>query len=59
MIEMLHAAEMIKELLHDDDLMGEDLVTSGTRQERGVGISRRPGARSSTTIGWSLSIESG
>ncbi len=42
MIEMLHAAEMIKELLHDDDLMGEDLVTSGTRQERGVGMIEAP-----------------
>ena len=29
MIEMLHSAEAIKELLHDDDLLGSDLMASG------------------------------
>ena len=42
MIEMLHAAEVIKELLHDDDLLGDELVVGGERQERGVGIIEAP-----------------
>ena len=42
MIEMLHAAEAIKELLHDDDLQGTELVVKGERQERGVGMIEAP-----------------
>jgi NAD-reducing hydrogenase large subunit len=42
MIEMLHAAEMIRELLHDPDLQGNELVTKGERQERGVGVIEAP-----------------
>jgi NAD-reducing hydrogenase large subunit len=42
MIEMLHAAEAIKDLLHDDDLSGEELVTQGERQGRGVGVLEAP-----------------
>ncbi|MEW5788405.1 MAG: Ni/Fe hydrogenase subunit alpha [Pseudomonadota bacterium] len=42
MIEMLHAAEMIKELLHDDDLLGQDLLVTGERRERGVGMIEAP-----------------
>jgi NAD-reducing hydrogenase large subunit len=42
MIEMLHAAEMIKELLHDPDLQGTELVNTGRRQERGVGVIEAP-----------------
>ena len=42
MIEMLFAAEQIKDLLHDDDLLGTDLVTQGERAERGVGIIEAP-----------------
>ncbi|MDP1653137.1 MAG: Ni/Fe hydrogenase subunit alpha [Rhodocyclaceae bacterium] len=42
MIEMLHAAEAIENLLHDDDITGRDLVTSGQRQERGVGVIEAP-----------------
>jgi NAD-reducing hydrogenase large subunit len=42
MIEMLHAAESIKDLLHDDDIVGRDLVASGARQERGVGVIEAP-----------------
>jgi NAD-reducing hydrogenase large subunit len=42
MIEMLHAAEAIKELLHDDDLQGTDLVVTGERQEVGVGMIEAP-----------------
>jgi NAD-reducing hydrogenase large subunit len=42
MIEMLHAAEAIKDLLHDDDLLGQDLMAKGERQERGVGVIEAP-----------------
>jgi NAD-reducing hydrogenase large subunit len=42
MIEMLHAAELIQELLHDPDLQGNDLVHIGERQERGVGVIEAP-----------------
>jgi len=42
MIEMLHAAEAIKELLHDDDLLGTDLTVQGERQARGVGVLEAP-----------------
>jgi NAD-reducing hydrogenase large subunit len=42
MIEMLHAAEAIKELLHDDDLLGRDLMAGGERQARGVGVIEAP-----------------
>ncbi|WP_291993402.1 Ni/Fe hydrogenase subunit alpha [Candidatus Accumulibacter sp. ACC003] len=42
MIEMLHAAETIEELLHDDDLSGSALTSSGARQRRGVGVIEAP-----------------
>jgi len=42
MIEMLHAAESIQELLHDGDLQGDDLVSKGERQLRGVGVIEAP-----------------
>jgi NAD-reducing hydrogenase large subunit len=42
MIEMLHAAESIKDLLHDDDIVGTDLMATGERQERGVGVIEAP-----------------
>ncbi|HJW26110.1 MAG TPA: Ni/Fe hydrogenase subunit alpha [Rhodocyclaceae bacterium] len=42
MIEMLHAAEEIKELLHDEDITGTDLMTSGERQMEGVGVIEAP-----------------
>jgi NAD-reducing hydrogenase large subunit len=42
MIEMLHAAEAIQELLHDDDIVGHDLVATGPRQERGIGVIEAP-----------------
>jgi NAD-reducing hydrogenase large subunit len=42
MIEMLHAAEGIKDLLHDDDVVGDELVTRGARAGRGVGIIEAP-----------------
>jgi len=42
MIEMLHAAETIKDLLHDDDLLGPDLLVRGERQRTGVGVIEAP-----------------
>jgi NAD-reducing hydrogenase large subunit len=42
MIEMLHAVESIKDLLHDDDIMGDDLMTTGERTGRGVGVIEAP-----------------
>jgi NAD-reducing hydrogenase large subunit len=42
MIEMLHAAEVIRDLLLDQDLQGNDLVSKGERQERGVGVIEAP-----------------
>ncbi|MDO8989796.1 MAG: Ni/Fe hydrogenase subunit alpha [Sideroxyarcus sp.] len=42
MIEMLHAAEVIRDLLHDPDLQGTDLISKGKRQERGVGVIEAP-----------------
>ncbi|MBZ0104236.1 MAG: Ni/Fe hydrogenase subunit alpha [Sulfuricella denitrificans] len=42
MIEMLHCAEGIQELLHDDDLLGDDLVSKGERALRGVGVIEAP-----------------
>ncbi|TFH12556.1 MAG: Ni/Fe hydrogenase subunit alpha [Nitrosomonadales bacterium] len=42
MIEMLHAAEVIKELLDDADLQSDDLVSSGERNLRGVGVIEAP-----------------
>ncbi|MCX7184693.1 MAG: Ni/Fe hydrogenase subunit alpha [Nitrosospira sp.] len=42
MIEMLHAAEAIQELLHDPDLQSDDLVSSGARQLHGVGVIEAP-----------------
>ena len=42
MIEMLHAAETIKDLLHDDDILGNDLVRSGKRAAEGIGVIEAP-----------------
>jgi NAD-reducing hydrogenase large subunit len=42
MIEMLFAAETIKELLQDDDICGTDLMTSGERRREGVGVIEAP-----------------
>ena len=46
MIEMLYAAETIKELLHDDDIEGRELMVAGTRQPgeeaEGVGVIEAP-----------------
>ncbi|MCG6870448.1 MAG: Ni/Fe hydrogenase subunit alpha [Gammaproteobacteria bacterium] len=42
MIEMLFAAESIKDLLHHDEILGGDLVVSGERHRRGVGVIEAP-----------------
>ena len=42
LIETLHSAEMIKELLLDKDLQNTDLVTKGKRQSEGVGLIEAP-----------------
>ncbi len=42
MIELLHAIEKIKELLHDKDLQGKDLVVRGQRREETVGLLEAP-----------------
>ncbi len=42
MIEMLHAAETIKDLLHDPDILGDALTTQGARQSEGVGVIEAP-----------------
>ena len=42
MIEMLYAAESIRELLGDDDLSGDELVRRGERRLHGVGVIEAP-----------------
>jgi NAD-reducing hydrogenase large subunit len=42
MIEMLHSAEVIERLLHDEDIHGDALVASGPRASEGVGIIEAP-----------------
>ncbi len=42
MIEMLHSAEKIRELLNDSDLQGNDLVIKGERREEGIATLEAP-----------------
>jgi NAD-reducing hydrogenase large subunit len=42
MIELLFSAEAIKDLLHDDDILGGELVVEGEHRERGVGVIEAP-----------------
>lgn len=42
MIEVVHCAEMIKELLNDPDLMGSDLIRQGEHTHEGIGIIEAP-----------------
>jgi NAD-reducing hydrogenase large subunit len=42
LIELLHSAEMIKELLLDSDLQKDDLVVKGTKGNEGVGLIEAP-----------------
>ncbi len=42
MIEMLHAAELIRDLLHDPDLLSGERIGSGRRGRGGVGVIEAP-----------------
>ncbi len=42
MIEILHAAEKIRELLNDPDLQGAELMVTGKRREEAVGLIEAP-----------------
>ena len=42
LIETLHAAEVMKDLLNDSDLQGTDLVTKGKKTSQGVGLIEAP-----------------
>jgi NAD-reducing hydrogenase large subunit len=42
LIEILHSAEMMRELLNDPDLQKNDLVVKGTKVKRGVGLIEAP-----------------
>ncbi|HID24314.1 MAG TPA: Ni/Fe hydrogenase subunit alpha [Planctomycetaceae bacterium] len=42
MVEVLHAAEKIRDLLHDPDLQGTDLMASGQRRDEAVAILEAP-----------------
>ncbi len=42
LIEVLHCAEMMKELLNDPDLMKGELVTKGEKRSEGVGVIEAP-----------------
>jgi NAD-reducing hydrogenase large subunit len=42
LIELLHSAEMMKELLHDPDVMEGELVTKGEKALKGIGLLEAP-----------------
>jgi len=42
LIEVLHSAEMIRELLNDPDLQNDDLVVTGEKLKKGVGVIEAP-----------------
>ncbi|RLD58777.1 MAG: Ni/Fe hydrogenase subunit alpha [Bacteroidetes bacterium] len=42
LIEILHCAELMKDLLNDPDLMTGELVTKGTKRSEGVGLIEAP-----------------
>lgn len=42
LIEILHSAEMIRDLLKDPDLQNEDLVVKGNKCNKGVGVIEAP-----------------
>jgi NAD-reducing hydrogenase large subunit len=42
LIEMLHCAEIIRDLLEDDEIMGSDLLREGERRPVGVGVLEAP-----------------
>jgi NAD-reducing hydrogenase large subunit len=42
LIELLHCSESIKELLHDPDISGTDLLNKGDMQHTGIGVLEAP-----------------
>ena len=42
LIELLHCAESIQQLLHDPDIMGTDLVAKGEKRYEGIGVIEAP-----------------
>jgi NAD-reducing hydrogenase large subunit len=42
LVELLHCAEAIRDLLHDDDVSGDDLVRRGDMQPCGIGVIEAP-----------------
>lgn len=42
LIEVLHCAEVIRDLLNDPDLQNEDLVVKGEKKHKGVGVLEAP-----------------
>ena len=42
LIEMLHSAEVMKELLNDSELLGNDLIRKGEPRLKGIGIIEAP-----------------
>ncbi len=42
LIEILYSAEMMKDLLEDDDLLSDDLIRKGKRRKEGIGIIEAP-----------------
>ncbi|MCX7103437.1 MAG: Ni/Fe hydrogenase subunit alpha, partial [Methylobacter sp.] len=42
LIEILHCAESIKDLLHDPDIMSSDLVAQGEKRYEGIGVIEAP-----------------
>lgn len=42
LIELLHCAESIKTLLHDPDILSNDLVTKGEKRYEGIGVIEAP-----------------
>jgi NAD-reducing hydrogenase large subunit len=42
LIEILHCAEKIKELLMDDEILGNDLIVEGEKRQEGIGIIEAP-----------------
>jgi NAD-reducing hydrogenase large subunit len=42
LIEMLHCAEVMKDILKDDDLQNENLIIKGSRQTEGIGVIEAP-----------------
>ena len=42
LIEILHCAEVMKALLHDEDISGADLIRKGERRPEGIGVVEAP-----------------